>query len=135
MDSIGELVAWLRGVLDEAERLALTLDGESWSAQDADQHGMRRVTVDYSTEYVVACTLAARGEHIARHDPAAVLADVAAKRAIIAWHCTREGTGGTWDTDPKALCNECEDLQPCRTVKLLASAYADRPGYREEWRP
>jgi hypothetical protein len=23
---------------------------------------------------------------------------------------------------------------PCRTVRLLAEVYADRPGYREEWR-
>jgi len=73
--------------------------------------------------------------HIATNDPDAVLADIAAKRAILDLHFTRDGTGGTWDTDPKALCNECEDLQPCRTVKLLTSAYALRDGYREEWRP
>jgi len=24
---------------------------------------------------------------------------------------------------------------PCRTLRLLALPYADRPGYREEWRP
>jgi hypothetical protein len=24
---------------------------------------------------------------------------------------------------------------PCRTVRLLAVRHADRPGYREEWRP
>jgi hypothetical protein len=24
---------------------------------------------------------------------------------------------------------------PCLTLRLLALPYADRPGYREEWRP
>jgi hypothetical protein len=50
--------------------------------------------------------------HIARHDPARVLADVKAKRAIIGDEWSDPG----WDV----LC-------------ALASAYADHPDYREEW--
>jgi hypothetical protein len=63
-----------------------------------------------------------------------VLADIAAKRAILGLHCTRSGTGGTWDTDPVAICNDCSDVQPCMTLRLIASAYSGRPGYRDEWR-
>jgi hypothetical protein len=37
-------------------------------------------------------------------------------------------------------CIECEpsgtpDNWPCPTVRLLASGYKHRPGYREEWKP
>ncbi len=38
-------------------------------------------------------------------------------------------------------CAECGSVDdspvawPCPTLRALATAYADRPGYREEWRP
>jgi Family of unknown function (DUF6221) len=60
-------------------------------------------------------------EHIARHDPARVLADLEVKRQIVAEcaaHLIREG------------CSRCE-----RTLRLLASLYANHPDYIEEWRP
>ncbi len=74
------------------------------------------------------------GEHIARWDPARVLAEVEAKRRIIDEHEPLQN--GCCDT-----C--CEDgpygdsnqAWPCRTVRLLALPYADHPDYREEWRP
>lgn len=55
--------------------------------------------------------------HIARWDPARVLADCEAKLRIL-------GDEELWlrgDTD--------------RVARLLASAYADHPDYRAEWRP
>jgi hypothetical protein len=33
------------------------------------------------------------------------------------------------------ICNECEDIMPCWTARLLALPYASHPDYREEWRP
>jgi hypothetical protein len=59
--------------------------------------------------------------------------DVDAKRQIIDLHCVRSGTGGTWDTDPPAICNECGTLHPCETLCLLAWPYAAHADYREEW--
>jgi hypothetical protein len=59
--------------------------------------------------------------HIARHDPARILAEVEAKRRIVdryAWLCEHGDTGGTaW------------------VLPLLALPYADHPDYRNEWRP
>jgi hypothetical protein len=74
----------------------------------------------------------AEAEHIARHDPARVLAEVAAKRRIVQLHgetmLPHVGGGG--------MCRECESASyPCSTVQHLAAVYADRDGYREEWRP
>ncbi|MFJ4356945.1 DUF6221 family protein [Streptomyces massasporeus] len=59
--------------------------------------------------------------HIAQHDPARTLAEVAAKRAIIRqWeYWEAKGKRGPWTV-------------ACR---LLALPYANHPDYLEEWRP
>jgi hypothetical protein len=73
--------------------------------------------------------------HVALHDPASVLADVAAKREILSAHDRVSG----YRTDAACLScgvnDEYPAAWPCDTVKILASAYRDRPGYREEWAP
>ena len=68
-------------------------------------------------------------DHIARHDPARVLAECEAKRRIVEIH----GNGDAW-------CDYCagyaEGMQDeCHTGRLLALPYADHPDYREEWKP
>ena len=68
--------------------------------------------------------------HIARHDPARVLAEVEAKRRIVRAHA-------------KWCEGRCEAKYPeggfdaahYWSIKSLAAAYADHPDYREEWRP
>lgn len=107
-----DVVAWLRGVLKEHERLLRGLEC------DCDWVG---------------------AQHPEPGCPAFVLADIAAKRAIVDEHAPRVteyvdapdeqscGRCGTWHEYPVAY--------PCRTLRLLASAYAHRDGYREEWRP
>lgn len=71
------------------------------------------------------------GPHIARHDPARVLADVAAKRAIVGLH-------------DQALADEVEhgdasglgaDLMHQDVIRLLALPYAGHEDYDEGWRP
>jgi len=62
-------------------------------------------------------------EHIARHDPARVLAECSAKRAIIAAHKRQEN-----DDDPRAWIVASEIL-----LNTLAAVYKDHPGYRQEW--
>lgn len=72
--------------------------------------------------------------HIARHDPARVLADVAAKRRIIDLHahCPEQAWDGSNITGD---CRECIDEHyPCGTLRLLALPFADHPDYREEFR-
>src|SRR5690242_13034934 len=70
-------------------------------------------------------------DHIARHDPARVLAECEAKRRIVQRHALREffRPGGA-----DALCTHCRDSHPCADLRDLASVYADHPDYREEWR-
>jgi len=120
------VVTWLRAQLDEDERVARFTDGQSWIA-DGDEVRIR----DDDGDLVVGCIRRwSHAEHIARHDPARVLAEVDAKRRILDHHPLSE-----WRVDPPA-CATCNDMEhPCHTLKLLALPYADRPGYREEWRP
>jgi hypothetical protein len=62
--------------------------------------------------------------HIARHDPARVLADVAAKRRIMLEH----------SPSSQGIC-ECSAPWPCPTLRALAAVYADHPDYDPAWQP
>lgn len=72
-------------------------------------------------------------EHIARHDPARVLAEIAAKRAIVELHepYASESHGGAacWVCGPGGF------PWPCTTLRFLALPDAGHDSYREEWRP
>lgn len=81
------------------------------------------------------------GAHIARHDPARVLADCAAKRAIVDLAFHREAVvDGEWgcchsaDEIRRGLCPE-QDPKHVSELRVLAAVYADHPDYRDEWRP
>ena len=66
-------------------------------------------------------------------DKKRMLAECAAKRAIVEEHANLGD-----------MCRKCmhqtpylemsADMHPCPTLRALASVYADRPGWREEWR-
>lgn len=114
-----DLVTWLRARLDEDERIATAVhhfqcasavrtvrNGVVWDLGDCD------------------C-----------NQPARVLAEVAAKRAILdayAWAlghpaASTDGETGYWfRKGGQSTLSE--------TVLLLAQPYADRPGFRDEWR-
>lgn len=78
-------------------------------------------------------------EHIARHSPARVLAEIAAKRRLLELHAVRErGDGCVVCDDGNDSCGCLSGPSwgyPCDTVKTLALPYADHPAYRDEWRP
>jgi|GEM_PF-1634836 len=76
--------------------------------------------------------------HIARQDPARVLAEVQAKRGMLDLHVLAEQDYG--DGFVTELCMVCdpeepEPFYPCRTLRHLAAVYADHPEYRPEWAP
>lgn len=63
--------------------------------------------------------LLARATHIARHDPARILAECAAKRQIVEYCSDQLG----------------DEYERIPVLELLAQPYADHPEYRPEWRP
>lgn len=83
-------------------------------------------------------------DHIVRHDPARVLAEVDAKRRIVKLHgrATLRAGGGAQYYATATVCRSCEPNHqfpeqswPCPTLRLLALPYAGHEAYREEWRP
>lgn len=85
-------------------------------------------------------------------DPAYVLAEIAAKRAIIAEHATVHRNIGWLDDgdeehDEIPVCGRCVPKHshylsraevpegPCRTRRLLAAQFAGHPDYQPEWTP
>jgi hypothetical protein len=65
--------------------------------------------------------------HIARHDPARVLREVAAKRAILARYEERPANLG----DSLQQGQECMGL--LYAMEALAAVYSDHPDYDPEW--
>jgi hypothetical protein len=69
--------------------------------------------------------------HIARHDPARVLREVEAKRAIL--DLTKDPDGPDGENLNWAYGIHAEAHQT--VLRHLAAVYADHPDYRQEWRP
>ncbi len=104
------VVEFLLARLSETEADALkaaSAESADWWVDGPAEHSGKHwvyATGEKFTERSVA-------EHIARHDPARVLADVAAKRRIV------ESMGDDW------------------VVRTLATAYSSHPDYDKAWRP
>jgi hypothetical protein len=96
---------------------------ETWPTQYG--HDMPRT---YANS-IVEMDASAAG-HIARWDPARVLAEVEAKRRILDLHEPIHGL----DVKGVATCRTCHAVPPCQHVRLLAQPYDARDGWREEWR-
>ncbi|WP_217502318.1 DUF6221 family protein [Streptomyces lunaelactis] len=75
-------------------------------------------------------------EHVALHDPARVLREVAAKRRVLARHVLSPASG-----DPELPWDNRDDCQydgedwPCPDLLDLALIYTDHPSFREQWVP
>lgn len=87
-----------------------------------------RWLADASDEGVLVANGDAAARHIVRHDPARVLAECAAKRAIVELH------GQYGDPLSADYGDGAPDLA-ADTLRLLALPYAEHPGYRPEWSP
>lgn len=152
---MNDLAAWLLDRLDEDEQAARATSPWPWvsnaegdevlSARLHDEGGLLEEDLTVATGYALSGNqVRANVAHIARHDPARVLAEVAAKRRIVELHTPTDRTG-------KHLCPVCVsweiwltqepgaglplDDAPCSTLRLLALPYAVQPGYRPEWAP
>lgn len=165
MDGMDDLVQFLRARLDEDEQIAQAAadglaDGTSAPAWHMEEpcEGQRHWEVwgDEGAGQRLVHGKGRRAEsvHIARHDPARVLAEVDAKRQIIGMHNIpavvspkmaalglREGESPEDDR----RCAGCgldqmddpitPDVSECPILRALALPYADHPDYRDEWRP
>jgi hypothetical protein len=90
--------------------------GAAWSADDGMVTGAGDEADLWEDEGFDGLRMAVEAaEHIARWDPARVLAECEAKRRIVAFYAGPVGSH--------------------YVLHFLALAYADHPDYREEWKP
>lgn len=137
-----DLIAFLRRMLDEDQRIAQAcLDSVgSLRAGDAYPDGSGTADRDDYPSYpwgVQEADLA----HIARHDPARVLREVAAKRTMLRIHAPQSSTFSV-PVARTPFCLICQEFDgtplapyPCDTIRAIAAVYAEHPDYREEWKP
>lgn len=141
-DDPDDLVTWLRVALDEEEAAARVATKDQWIADgtrvtDAAGSTVARMAVP-SGLYQQRMADAA---HIARHDPARVLREVEAKRQIIGevlrYEAKIDSEWGCCHDAESIGAGSCPEINPneIQALRLLAMPYADRPGYRDEWRP
>jgi hypothetical protein len=140
---MNDLLDFLRAQLDAREREVTGSGTLGWLTY-------RRP--DGSISYTIPAALAEDGTWIAAgqvakgyasavivHREADVLAEVDAKRRIIAMHATGDfpydPDDGPGDYSWTERCDGCGEATPCLTLRLLALPFAGRPGYRDEWRP
>lgn len=127
-----DLVQWLGEQLDEDERIA-----EEAGGRRAEWRLARPLD---DAELGDASWLRPRElKHAERHDPARVLREIAAKRLLIrelleyeAQNDRDRGCGHSADDFASGVPHKAMEIIGLR---LIASVYSDRPGYREEWRP
>lgn len=135
-----DLAAWLRAQLDEDEMVAaeaIQATTGRWTARETDWGGGTVVEDDCGAMILPTTrTGGMQYQHIAAHDPARVLRAIAAKRRVIADYEDAERTlsvAGPGTPPHDIMTGATNTLR--RMLRLLAAEYADRPGYREEWRP
>jgi hypothetical protein len=136
------LAEWFLTQLDEDERVTRAAPRGPWSMDGAgsivDVDGARVICS-------VGGTLDGRvsrwpegpaAEHVLSHDPERVLREIEAKRQIVRAYEDAVTTFGSTElgTVPHDLMTGAVNSLR-RTVQLLALSYADRPGFKEEWRP
>lgn len=137
MTVMSDLVTFLRARLDEDEQVARAATPGPWRAgepyPDAGSVGAPSGNVCNETSDGFVELVDAR--HIARHDPARVLAEVEAKRKIMQAHAPQHFGAG------HVVCTVCEapfigerDDWPCDTLRFLALPYRGHEDYQDAWR-
>ncbi|MEU8346203.1 DUF6221 family protein [Spirillospora sp. NPDC048832] len=133
-----DLVEFLRARLARDEQIARDCASAPWKAAPSGTVGIDTdepaPTAESATkaEFVAKAENDAYAEHIARHDPARTLAEVAARRRIV-----DDYEKNTWILGQGHRTPELEAAQAVResVLRLLALPYATHPAYQEEWRP
>lgn len=126
---MSDLIEWLRACIAEDEAAAQLVpnwDDHVAHEMDGFSANARRYAAEMTPAYVLAVCKAHR-EILDLH-ARDLYGDCSTCGEVNGW--TGDGEGGEfYDSDRSAA------DYPCATVKALATIYAGRPGYRQEWRP
>ncbi|MFI2562993.1 DUF6221 family protein [Paenarthrobacter sp. NPDC018779] len=135
------IIEFLEARIAEDEAAARACDVPAWSIRDEpDEHlWVEGLSIHAADSNWDACIAVADARHAVRHNPARVLAECAAKRAIMREHELDLGMR-------EPYCDSCAEWwmselgegppmvkYPCPTVKAVAAVYKDHPDYQQEW--
>jgi len=137
-----ELVEWLRAQLEideEIARAAAHYEAGNWTTKGghpvsvADELVEQADTFERVVVFDEGSPSEEQAHHIAEHDPARVLREIDAKRQVLAEYeqAARYATT-TWG---QSNADQSRARTLGKVMRLLALPYADRPGYKESWRP
>jgi hypothetical protein len=131
MTAVDDLIAFLRARLDDDEQTARAAHQPNWLTD-----GRRGLRYGLDDEWMTDALTTADADHIARHDPARVLAEVDAKRQIVTAY--EEAATEFKDIGPGMVSYDrmVGSVSSLRTaIECLSLAYADHPDYQDMWRP
>lgn len=132
---IQDLVTFIGARLDEEETTARATAysfassiEDSWIVRHMDRRDDMSWAVYSQGKYLKVNELhEADARHIAHHDPASVLADIAARRRLLDHWPDPFGTWGAEQADAARAMKEY-------ALRALAARYASHPEFRVEWR-
>jgi hypothetical protein len=129
------ITEFIRARLAEEEQTAQAAAGAGvevgvWTLSDATATQVR----DGNGNRVGGHTWPHKGAHIALHDPARVLREIAARRAVLDMALTEQEAGDRYGAGFNEASEGWHDAQE-HVLKQLASVYADHPDYDQEWAP
>jgi len=146
------IVDFINARLDEDERGAVRAGGREWEVGPAfgarenmvrireqgafvDSVGSCAETWAFVGQVASIPNWRENAQHIARHDPARVLAEVDAKRRIIALADEASGLDMSVDNDRRVAPRDmaAEPYVGDLILRALALPYVGHPDYREEW--
>jgi hypothetical protein len=142
MTGLDELVAFVRRCLDEDERVALAAQASGtppwvnrvYAESDGYNTGSIKDASGYTVVHVEDQTPGfATAEHIARWDPARVLAEVKAKRRILDLYEAACAEVRSFVTADQRAAARVAQFQLEAVITALAQPCAGREGWREEW--
>ena len=133
---MSDLVAFLNARTDEDEAGALLAarEGGTWKQQDPVRYPGHITSLGGTVVYDEGAPDENQAAHIARHDPARVLREVAAKRNILARY--QDCLVRQEDPDyPAGVAREQAREYEDFVLPNLAASYSDHPDYDEDWKP
>lgn len=138
---MSDVAAFVRARLDEDEAAAEAATGAEWHWTDPGLPKAKSALVDDAGQYVVLAAHAdsypstTDADHIARHDPARVLAQVAAMRAIVDLAEDATGLDALVDDErrigPRDFASE--PYVGDKMLRHLAAIWRDHPDYDPAW--
>ena len=130
-----DLASWLLAQIDADEQLARRVEEQVGAARAGEQFPDRPRIADYDDFPSYPWSLEQPElEFLARWHPRTVLANLEATRRIVRF-CTQLISITALQDDAVHGPESARAEVARETLRLLATPYADRDGYREEWHP